>query len=175
MLTSRAGHYIRLLSCAVLLAGCNGMTQRMPSPEGGAAAETSTAPATVANIDHALAVSADAVAPSAAEENVIYFASGSTAVDRAGEAKLRQHAEYLKQNPKKILTIAGHTDDLGSINYNLAIAEERMTNVSRLLRAYGAPPRQIRRNRAGNGKKPAGCKTSDCRQKMRRVELIYLP
>jgi outer membrane protein OmpA-like peptidoglycan-associated protein len=109
------------------------------------------------------------------DENNVYFASGSTVVDQAGKEKLRRHAEDLKQNQKKILTLAGHTDDTGSRNYNLAIAEERLMNVSRLLLAYGAPARQIRRNRIGNIKKPPACKTAECREKMRRVELIYLP
>jgi len=175
MLNMPADRYTRLLVSILLLSGCSALPHHAPFSESEAPAEASKVPSAVAGKDDAPAVSPDAAVDAIAEENIIYFASGATIVDRAGEAKLRLHAEYLKQNPKKILTIAGHTDDLGSINYNLAIAEERMTNVGRLLKAYGAPPRQVRRNRTGNGKKPEICKTAECRQKMRRVELNYLP
>ncbi|MBK8743901.1 OmpA family protein [Propionivibrio sp.] len=175
MLNLPAGHCIRLLVCILLLSGCSGVPQHAPLSENEAPAEASKVPSAVAGKDDSPSASADAAVDTVAEENIIYFASGATTVDLAGEAKLRLHAEYLKENPKKILTIAGHTDDLGSINYNLAIAEERMTNVGKLLKAYGAPPRQVRRNRAGNGKKPEICKTAECRQRMRRVELNYLP
>lgn len=175
MLNMRSGHCILLPVSILLLAGCGSMPNNAPSSENATPDQAATAPSGVESQRGALAAAADAAEAALAEENIVYFASGSTTVDHAGEAKLRQHAEYLKQNPKKILTITGHTDDLGSINYNLAIAEERMMNVGKLLKAYGAPPRQIRRNRAGNGKKPEICRTAECRQKMRRVELIYLP
>lgn len=137
-----------------------------------AAVEASSTPVSTDKLPLA---TTEAETASVIDENNVYFASGSTTVDQAGKEKLRRHAEDLKQNPKKILTLAGHTDDTGSRNYNLAIAEERLVNVSKLLLAYGAPARQIRRNRIGSIKKPPACKTAECREKMRRVELIYLP
>jgi outer membrane protein OmpA-like peptidoglycan-associated protein len=53
--------------------------------------------------------------------------------------KLRQHAEYLKQNPKTVVTLVGYVDDAGSRSYNLAITEQRILAVKQLLRTYGTP------------------------------------
>jgi outer membrane protein OmpA-like peptidoglycan-associated protein len=110
-----------------------------------------------------------------ADSHTIRFPPRVTTVDQIGKEKLRQHAEYLKQDPKRTIVLSGHTDDLGSRSYNLIIAEERIAAVSKLLRAYGVPNRQIQRKSVRKDKSPASCISMDCRQKMRRVELLYLP
>lgn len=107
--------------------------------------------------------------------DAIFFSAGSTTVDATGKEKLRQHADRLKLTPDALVTLVGYTDGQGSRNYNLAIAEERLTAVSKLLRSYGVSPRKIRRNRIGSVKTPAACTTADCRQNLRRVELVYSP
>ena len=43
--------------------------------------------------------------PAVIEADNIYFQLRSTAVDEAGELKLRAHAERLKQNPKERVTL----------------------------------------------------------------------
>ena len=111
--------------------------------------------------------------PAVIEADNIYFQLRSTTVDEAGELKLRAHAERLKQNPKERVTLIGHMDDLGSRNYNLAITEERLMAVSKQLRAYGVPARQIRRERAASEISPTPCRNEACRALMRRVELKY--
>ena len=55
-------------------------------------------------------------------ERNIFFARRSTAVDPAELYKLRQQAQRLLADPKLVVTLVGHTDDLGSASYNLAIA-----------------------------------------------------
>ena len=110
------------------------------------------------------------------EVNSIYFAKGATRIDPAGQDKLRIHAARLKENPAQVVTLAGYTDDLGSDSYNLAIADQRIEAVVKLLRTYGVPKKQIhplRRYSVGRAGSMAACRTTDCRQKMRRVELIY--
>ncbi|EXI81053.1 MAG: Minor outer membrane protein Omp16 [Candidatus Accumulibacter appositus] len=106
-------------------------------------------------------------------ENNIYFSLGGVTVNRQERAKLQQHASYLKENPEKSVTLIGYTDDLGSRNYNVAIAEQRVAAVRKLLRSYRVPGGQIRRYSVGSEKTPKACKTEQCRQKMRRVELRY--
>ena len=109
------------------------------------------------------------------DENNIYFTAGTTTVDQQGEDKLRLHAQNLKQNPKKRLILTAHTDDSGSRNYNLAIAEDRLMAVYKLLRSYGVPAKQIRRNRINGAKRPQVCQSAVCQLQMRRVELVYPP
>lgn len=107
------------------------------------------------------------------EDNNVFFDPGSTAVKEEEKAKLRQHANRLKQNPKKYVTLTGHSDELGSRNYKLAIAEERLVVVSKLLRSFGVSSRQIRRNRSASVKNSPACSTTDCLRLHRRVELVY--
>ena len=109
------------------------------------------------------------------DENNVFFASSSTVVDERGKQKLHAQAELLKIDPKKKVTLIGYSDDLGSKNYNLALTEERLIAVQKTLRSYGVSPSQIHRNRAGSSKMQRGCVTPDCRQQMRRVELILSP
>jgi outer membrane protein OmpA-like peptidoglycan-associated protein len=104
----------------------------------------------------------------------IYFQLRSTAIADIEKMKLREHAERLKQNPKLRVTLIGHMDDLGSRNYNLAITEERLTEVNRQLRALGVPARQIQRQREANENSSPDCKTETCRAPMRKVELKYV-
>jgi len=106
-------------------------------------------------------------------QNNIYFSLGGVTVNSRERAKLQQHASYLKEHPEQSVTLIGYTDDLGSRNYNVAIAEQRVAAVRKLLRSYRVPGGQIRRYSVGSEKTPKTCKTEQCRQKMRRVELRY--
>ena len=116
-----------------------------------------------------------ALVAAASEDNTIFFPTDSNTVDDLGRQKLRQHAERLKQSPKKFVTLVGSTDGQGSRSYNLALAEERLMAVNKLLRTYGVSPRQIRRNRIGIGKNRAPCTGPDCHQEMPKIVLMYSP
>ena len=107
------------------------------------------------------------------EENNIFFPVRSAIVSDTGKEKLHLHADRLKLDRKETVLLVGHSDDQGSRNYNLAITEERLIAVEKLLRSYGVSVRQIRRNRIGSVKYSPSCPTGECRQQMRRVELVY--
>lgn len=164
---------MRIVGLAVVvlsLAGC-GVLPWESSEE--SAPEVATAPPPSAQESSAAALEAKVIAAANRSENNIYFAFGGVSVSRLERAKLQQHADYLKANPDKSVTLIGYTDDLGSRSYNIAIAEQRVAAVRKLLRKYRVPGSQIRRYSVGNEKTPKICKTSQCRQKMRRVELVY--
>lgn len=181
----RTGKHLRRFHRGILgvglvatLAACGGTP---PRPEAPASADGTarTAPAAPAST-----TSAPPAAPTAApraeqpsetpinEENSIFFAFGASTINAAGEQKIRQHAARLKANPKLEVTLVGHTDNLGSSAYNLAIAEQRTAAVARLLLANGARRTQIRQYGIGD-EKATNCETATCRQQMRRVDLIY--
>jgi len=107
------------------------------------------------------------------EADNIYFGSGSTRVDAAGEQKLRAHASRLVANPKAVVTLIGLTDNQGSRSLNLAIAEQRIEAVARILRAHGVLKKQIRPYARGNKTPRSECNTQACSEKMRRVQLDY--
>ena len=109
------------------------------------------------------------------DQNNIFFPLNSATVGDMERQKLRRHADRLKLNHDEIATLKGYTDNQGSRSYNLAITEERINAVRKMLRSYGVSKRQIRRNRSGGMKGGDQCVTNECRQKMRRVELLYSP
>lgn len=115
----------------------------------------------------------DTPAPTITDENSIFFVAGATRVDPVGAAKLRRHAARLKENPRQDVTLVGHTDNLGSSSYNLAIAEQRAAAVARMLQSMGVSRSQIRHYGMGDEKTGPTCRTAACRQKKRRVDLIY--
>ena len=163
---------LTLLPVGVMLLGCNTLvTAPLESlPQMSSGSSSASAPP----LDASPTKDMDSVALE--EANSIYFAKGATRIDRTEQNKLRIHAARLKENPVQVVTLAGYTDDLGSDSYNLAIAEQRIEAVAKLLRTYGVPKKQIqplRRYSVGRAGSMAACRTTDCRQKMRRVELIY--
>ena len=107
--------------------------------------------------------------------NTVFFALGSLVVGDEEKEKLRRHGAYLKDNPKKTVTLVGSAESFGSRTYGLADAEVRLAAVSKWLRVYGASLRQIRRNLVDSVKRSTTCRSSDCRSPPRRVELEYAP
>ena len=125
-------------------------------------AENNAIPAPTA-VDFPRPVDAESPRVTVLEDTSIFFPPGSTTVDDIRKEKLRQHAEYLKLNPVKIVTLVGYTDGRGNRNYNLAITEERLTAVSKWLRACGVLPGQIQRSNIGHLKRSTMCGSTDCK------------
>ncbi len=108
-------------------------------------------------------------------EKSVFFASGESDLDAKAKAVLQQHAERLKANSKQRVLLVGYTDDRGSSAYNIAIADMRVNSVFKLLREQGVSAKQLRRYSAGGEKNSSDCRSDECRQLMRRVELNYDP
>ena len=73
-----------------------------------------------------------------------------------------------------LVVLVGHTDNQGSPTYNLAVADKRTEAVSERLRSFGVPRNQIRRLPVGSEESSkVKCDSDACRQRMRRVELVY--
>lgn len=162
------------LAALGLLAACQ--TLPSASPERPAPAQ-STAPQATARA----AAPADA-APSPQEqrviaavdnENSVFFATGASELDAAARQRLQRHAQRLLGDGRLTVTLTGHSDDQGSPAFNLALAEQRINAVFAALREQGVPARQMRRYALGQEKVPAVCKTTECRRRMRRVDLVY--
>ncbi|MFZ2267989.1 MAG: OmpA family protein [Azonexus sp.] len=169
--------YRRLAAC-LLVAGCTTAQppgERVASPavvgQVASAPVPPRMPAPTATSNARSKVESEAPAI-IADENNIFFAPGASAVDAEGKEKLQLKAEVLRQNRKALLYLAGYADDTGSHNYNLAIIEQRLSNIRALLHGMGVPARQIRRRSPHIEKMPATCTSAACRQKTQRVQLI---
>jgi len=106
-------------------------------------------------------------------ENNVYFAVGSTRLDARGRSTLQPIGARLKADRELRVALTGHTDHLGSSEYNLALGQKRVDVVVRELIALGAWSRQIVQ-RTSYGNELGGeddCRSEECRQADRRVEL----
>jgi peptidoglycan-associated lipoprotein len=82
-------------------------------------------------------------------------------------------AEYLKTHPGARVLLAGHTDERGSREYNVALGERRANTVADILRMAGVSRPQIRVVSYGK-ERPANYGHDDASHAQnRRVEFTY--
>lgn len=82
-------------------------------------------------------------------------------------------AEYLKTHPGAHVLLAGHTDERGSREYNVALGEHRANTVADILRMAGVSRQQVRVVSYGK-ERPANLgHTEEDHAQNRRVEFIY--
>ncbi|MGE5492103.1 MAG: hypothetical protein ACM31P_12550 [Actinomycetota bacterium] len=94
----------------------------------------------------------------------IYFSPGTDEVDEAGMKLLLASAVRLKNDPRLVLRLTAYTANAGSRSYNLAVADEEINTVTGLLRTFGVPIRQIRREGAGGILAAKDCVDQDCKE-----------
>jgi peptidoglycan-associated lipoprotein len=67
----------------------------------------------------------------------VYFAFDSYAIDPSERGKLEKIANWLNENPGTKIIVAGHTDNRGTIQYNLGLGERRAIAVRTYLMGLG--------------------------------------
>ena len=174
--------------CALGLAACATLQPPASGKSHSASAETPAVPFAAkparprsdANAGGAGAAKDDAgpvneVVPPLDYAHNVYFPLGSHALSGEAMTALKRHALRLNGNPRLVVTLIGHTDDLGSREYNDALCLKRAKAVEQALLGLNVSPRQIRiASRYGYEKSPAmPCRTEACRRALRRVELRY--
>lgn len=85
---------------------------------------------------------------------------------------LKDVYEYLKKNPSLKVSISGHTDDLGSEEYNEVLSNERANTVARHLIRLGLEKTRITYAGYGNKIPLDSTLTDKARRKNRRVEFV---
>jgi len=103
----------------------------------------------------------------------LLFDFDSDAIKGAARSNLNNLAASLKRYPESNLLIAGHTDDVGSANYNQGLSERRAESAAHYLNSQGVA-RAIRTVGLGEREPIASNANDDGRQQNRRVEVaIY--
>jgi peptidoglycan-associated lipoprotein len=74
----------------------------------------------------------------------IYFDFDSFEISSSAAQILSDHAAWLKENPTVSLTVAGHCDEAGSTEYNLALGERRARVVVNYLASLGLDRNRLR-------------------------------
>jgi peptidoglycan-associated lipoprotein len=57
--------------------------------------------------------------------NTVFFEFDSSSLSAEARAKLDENAEWLRQDAKREVTVEGHTDEVGTPEYNLALGDRR--------------------------------------------------
>ncbi|WP_420601528.1 OmpA family protein [Flagellimonas sp.] len=85
---------------------------------------------------------------------------------------LKDVYEYLQKNPNLKVSISGHTDDLGSEEYNDVLSNQRAKTVARYLMRLGLEKNRITSEGHGNKIPLDSTLTDKARRKNRRVEFV---
>mgnify|MGYP000316877813 CR=1 FL=1 len=107
------------------------------------------------------------------EQTVVYFGYDRSEIRPEFKDVLNAHAEYLQANPSAQMTLEGHCDERGTVEYNLALGERRANTVKRYLIVQGVNPYQLESVSFGE-ERPAMLGSSAASwSKNRRAEIKY--
>jgi outer membrane protein OmpA-like peptidoglycan-associated protein len=107
-------------------------------------------------------------------ENQLNFEFNSTEVSQDSYNTLVQLAELLQEYESATLIITGYTDDIGSAKINHAFSVRRAQAVQEILVDFGVPRERIIIQGKGEEDPIAENKTSEGRQKNRRVDFVII-
>jgi OOP family OmpA-OmpF porin len=103
-------------------------------------------------------------------DNVL-FDFDKTAIKPDGAKILDRLVEFLKENPNRGADLEGHTDSIGTDQYNQKLSERRAGAVRDYLVKKGVDSKRLATRGFGESKPIADNKTKDGRAKNRRVEV----
>lgn len=135
---------LALAATALLAAGCAKKTTPVQTPPAPPAAQQQTPtpgnPATPAPSTPSTPSSPGAVVT---DLKTVYFAVDSDALDDAARAALDVNAKLLRDNGWSV-TVGGHCDERGTVEYNQALGERRANAVRAYLVAAGVPEAKLK-------------------------------
>ena len=104
---------------------------------------------------------------------VIYFDFDSDVIRSEARPIIESHAEYLLANPAAAVLLEGHTDELGTREYNIGLGERRGNAVRRVFLAFGVDSQQIEVVSYGEERPAAAGQDEFAYAENRRVEIAY--
>ena len=102
--------------------------------------------------------------------NNIFFETNEFELMRASYPELNKLVTHLKENPEMVIEISGHTDDVGSFEYNQELSEKRAQSVFDYLKEKGVNTNRISFKGCGESKPMASNETEEGRANNRRIE-----
>jgi peptidoglycan-associated lipoprotein len=107
---------------------------------------------------------------------VIYFDLDRSDIRPEYRETIEAHAGYLAnpENANVQVELAGHCDERGTREYNLALGERRANAVSRLMSTLGVSNNQLQTNSYGEEQPVAAGHNESAWRQNRRVEIEYL-
>lgn len=105
----------------------------------------------------------------------ILFTTNKAELMPGAQGTLDQVAAFLKAHPEIKVVVQGHTDNVGSSEYNMTLSKARAESVKSALMARGIAPERITTEGRGEIAPIASNSTAAGRQQNRRVELVFTP
>ncbi|OQK18098.1 hypothetical protein AU255_09700 [Methyloprofundus sedimenti] len=106
-------------------------------------------------------------------KRTIYFKYDSSQVLNEFIPVINAHAQYLMNHPNQRITLEGHSDERGTREYNIALAEQRAKSVFKMLQLIGVMSNQVDIVSYGEEKPVALEHNDDSFALNRRVEVVY--
>jgi peptidoglycan-associated lipoprotein len=156
-----------------------------PKPVKDSTASGSTVPAggdaqssgvTTVDADRSAGSGQGAVGPDSAlaAQRVIYFDFDSSDIRNEYIDVIAAHGRFLAGNATVRVRLEGHTDERGSREYNIGLAERRAQTVKRALALQGVQEAQIATVSYGEERPAAAGSDENAWSKNRRVEIVYI-
>lgn len=102
----------------------------------------------------------------------VYFDFNKAVFRQSSVGELKRLAAHLKSHPELQIEITGHTDSIGSAEYNDKLSVARATGIGTYLAGKGIDPARISYIGKGSSEPVSSNQNEEGRQKNRRVEFI---
>ena len=161
----------------VFLSGCaknaDSSKEAMEDAQSADSTETMTAEEESVLVEMGLDESSQDGQMSLLEQMTVYFDYDESTVTEQAQNIIRAHAEALVQNPDAALHLAGHADERGTREYNLALGEQRALAVSAFFQEFGVEASRITTVSFGEEMPAVGGSDEDSWALNRRVEISH--
>lgn len=104
----------------------------------------------------------------------LLFATSSHEIDPQSFSELDEWAGFLKSEPDLRIELSGHTDNVGSEEYNLKLSRKRADAVAQYLIGKGIEQRRITVNGYGSTRPYVDNTTAERRRRNRRVDIKFI-
>jgi peptidoglycan-associated lipoprotein len=166
-----------MILCTLMLAGCPKKPTTVPgnsgSTTGESAAGSGQGEGQVGSGSDIAGGSASAAGGPAGVANIIYFDFDRSDIRPEYASLINSHAKHLAAAAGAKIRVEGHTDERGSREYNIALAERRGQAVRRALMLQGAGDAQLTTVSYGEERPAVAGSDESAYEKNRRVELVY--
>lgn len=105
----------------------------------------------------------------------VSFTTGSSAVRAEFQAPLAAIAKVLARYNQTVLDVNGHTDNVGGVQFNQNLSEQRALSVAKIVGASGIDQRRFRIRGFGESTPIASNASANGRAANRRVEIAIAP
>ncbi len=104
--------------------------------------------------------------------NVVYFGFDSSDIRQDQSSKIEAQAKAIKGKSNASVTVEGHTDEIGTVDYNIALGERRASIVKDALVEQGVEEEKINTVTYGKSRLADDSGNSSARAKNRRAVTV---